>query len=70
MMDIKTINEIVEFMKRSNIKHIDLTGGAPELNDNFEYLVRKAKDLECHIIDRCNLTVLFRTIQGTFNGFF
>jgi len=70
MMDIKTINEIVEFMKRSNIKHIDLTGGAPELNDNFEYLVRKAKDLECHIIDRCNLTVLLEPSKAHLMDFF
>ena len=55
MMDIKTIDEIVEFIKMSNIKNIDLTGGAPELNENFEYLIRKARDLGCHIIDRCNL---------------
>ena len=58
MMDIVTINQILYFIKKLNIKNIDLTGGAPELNDNFKYLVTKAKELNCHIIDRCNLTVM------------
>jgi radical SAM/Cys-rich protein len=39
---------------------LDITGGAPELNASFRYLVATARqqhpDLE--IIDRCNLTVL------------
>lgn len=43
-----------------SITTLDITGGAPELNKNFRYLVRMARaarpDLE--IIDRCNLTVL------------
>ena len=58
MMDTVTINHILSFIKKFNIKNIDLTGGAPELNDNFKYLVTKAKELNCHIIDRCNLTVM------------
>ena len=58
MMDIVTIDHILHFIKKSNIKNIDLTGGAPELNDNFKYLITKAKELNCHIIDRCNLTIM------------
>ncbi len=37
---------------------LDLTGGAPELNPHFEYLVREAKALGMHVMDRCNLTIL------------
>jgi radical SAM/Cys-rich protein len=37
---------------------IDLTGGAPELNPNFEYLVDEAVARGLHVIDRCNLTIL------------
>jgi len=58
MMTLRTIDQILSFIKRSGVKNIDLTGGAPELNDNFDYLVTKARKLNCHIIDRCNLTVL------------
>ena len=40
------------------ISVVDLTGGAPELNPDFRYLVRNAVDAGIHVIDRCNLTVL------------
>ncbi|MEJ7599923.1 MAG: arsenosugar biosynthesis radical SAM (seleno)protein ArsS [Kofleriaceae bacterium] len=38
---------------------IDLTGGAPELNPSFRWLVMEARRLGRHVLDRCNLTVLF-----------
>lgn len=41
------------------ITTVDITGGAPELNPNFHWIVSKARKLGPHIIDRCNLTVLF-----------
>ena len=37
---------------------VDLTGGAPELNPHFEYLVEACVARGLHVIDRCNLTVL------------
>ena len=42
---------------------LDLTGGAPELNPNFRWLVREARALGRAVIDRCNLTVLFEPGQ-------
>jgi radical SAM/Cys-rich protein len=42
---------------------LDLTGGAPELNENFRDLVREARALGREVIDRCNLTVLFEPGQ-------
>ena len=38
---------------------VDLTGGAPELNPHFGYLVESARALGRKVIVRCNLTVLF-----------
>ena len=58
MMTLETIDQILSFIKKSDVKNIDLTGGAPELNDHFDYLVTQARALNRHIIDRCNLTVL------------
>jgi radical SAM/Cys-rich protein len=49
---LKVIAEVDE------IKTVDITGGAPEMNDNFSYLVKACKDLGKHVIDRCNLTIL------------
>ena len=50
---------IAALEKHPEIGTLDITGGAPELNPNFRYLVTEAKRLGRHVIDRCNLTVLF-----------
>lgn len=47
----------------SSVKTVDITGGAPELNPNFRYLIRELKKRGKDIIDRCNLTVLLETGQ-------
>jgi len=40
------------------VETLDLTGGAPELNPNFRWLVAAGRRLGRHVVDRCNLTVL------------
>ncbi len=57
-MDLQTINDIIYFLQTHNIKQLDLTGGAPELNPHFRYLVESARKQDVHVIDRCNLTIL------------
>ena len=57
-MNEETIEDIIHFLRNSNIKKLDLTGGAPELNPHFRYMVKTATDMGIHVIDRCNLTVL------------
>lgn len=42
-----------------SIMTVDITGGAPELNPSFYRIVREARRLRRHVIDRCNLTVFF-----------
>ena len=37
---------------------LDITGGAPELNEHFRFVVAEARRLGRRVIDRCNLTVL------------
>jgi radical SAM/Cys-rich protein len=58
MMDHLTAVQVTEFMQASTVETLDLTGGAPELNAEFKFLVRSARDLGVHVIDRCNLTIL------------
>jgi radical SAM/Cys-rich protein len=41
------------------IQTVDITGGAPELNENFRRLVSESRRMQKQVIDRCNLTVLF-----------
>ena len=57
-MSLDTINDILKFIRSNPIKKLDLTGGAPELNPHFRYLVSEARKLNVEIIDRCNLTIL------------
>ncbi|CAI5965471.1 unnamed protein product [Closterium sp. NIES-64] len=46
-----------------SVRCVDLTGGAPELNPEFRYLVTEARRMGKEVIDRCNLTVLFEPGQ-------
>lgn len=43
---------------------VDLTGGAPELNANFRFLVEGAREMGRRVMDRCNLTVLLLPSQA------
>lgn len=50
---------VIDVLQRhSEIATLDITGGAPELNPNFPFLVTAARALGRHVIDRCNLTIL------------
>ena len=68
-MDLGTIEQVLALLARENIGLLDLTGGAPELNPHFRYLVRQARALGVRVIDRCNLTVLFEPGQEDLAGF-
>ncbi len=51
---------VVEVLaKNRDVDVVDFTGGAPELNPSFRWLVVQARRLGRRVIDRCNLTVLF-----------
>ena len=58
-MDRKTAEACIDLIsKLPSVKIVDITGGAPEGNPNFVFLVEESKKLGKHIIDRCNLTIL------------
>ena len=58
MMNKKTIDNVIDFAINNNIETVDLTGGAPEINKYFKYMVKELRQHDIHIIDRCNLTIL------------
>ena len=58
MMDKKTIDNVIDFAINNNIETVDLTGGAPEINKYFKYMVKQLRQHDIRIIDRCNLTIL------------
>ena len=49
---------IGEWITKHRPSIIDITGGAPELNDNFKYLVETSRAAGSHVIDRNNLTII------------
>ncbi|MBS24922.1 MAG: radical SAM protein [Gammaproteobacteria bacterium] len=57
-MDRQTVDLVLEYIHKHPIKTLDLTGGAPEINVNFKYLVQEARSTGMEVIDRCNLTIL------------
>jgi radical SAM/Cys-rich protein len=58
MMDRSTIDQVIACLASADLRQLDLTGGAPEMNPHFRHLVRSARTMDLHVIDRCNLTVL------------
>jgi len=63
MMDAAMLALIPQVLTARAIATLDLTGGAPELNEGFRSLVRAARALGVRVIDRCNLTILFEPGQ-------
>jgi radical SAM/Cys-rich protein len=60
-----TAERVAELLAASpTVETVDITGGAPELNPSFRFLVDRARRLGRRVIDRCNLTVLSQPGTG------
>lgn len=57
-MDRDTIDACLRALDQTTAHTVDITGGAPELNPHFRYLVDQCVTRGKQVIDRCNLTVL------------
>jgi radical SAM/Cys-rich protein len=59
IMTRETMQQCIDALKKNpQLKTIDITGGAPELNPDFRWFVEEIKILGRHIIVRCNLTII------------
>ena len=58
IMTRETVERILEWLAQTDIPTVDITGGAPEMNPDFRFLVEKARSMGRHVMDRCNLTIL------------
>ncbi|VTT99555.1 fe-s oxidoreductase : Radical SAM domain protein OS=Planctomyces maris DSM 8797 GN=PM8797T_03489 PE=4 SV=1: DUF3641 [Gemmataceae bacterium] len=58
VMSRETMQLCLDALARGNISTLDVTGGAPEMNPHFRWLVAEARALGRRVIDRCNLTIL------------
>src|SRR3954469_7273861 len=67
IMTRPTIDRIIDWLAKTEIPIVDLTGGAPEMIPDFRYFIERVRALRPSrkIIDRCNLTILLeRRYEG------
>ena len=62
-MDRETVDLLLDVIDAHGVKHLDLTGGAPELNPHFRYLAAAARRRGVRVTDRCNLSILLEPGQ-------
>ncbi len=53
------MEKCLSFIATQSIKTVDITGGAPELHPHFKWFVESCRALDCEVIHRCNLTIIF-----------
>jgi radical SAM/Cys-rich protein len=70
MMSRENVDAVLQFLGRTRISTLDITGGAPELHPDFDDLVKSVHRLGTHVIDRCNLTVIFEPGKDYLPEFF
>jgi radical SAM/Cys-rich protein len=58
VMSRETMRLCLRVLEQEAITTLDITGGAPEMNPDFRWLVEQAVGMGRHVIDRCNLTIL------------
>lgn len=69
LMGRDTVELVLKTLDATRVKILDLTGGAPELNPHFRYLVEQAVARGVRVMDRCNLTVLLEPGQEDLAAF-
>ena len=70
IMTRATAEQCIAALRKFRIPTLDITGGAPELNPSFRYLVTEARALDTHVMVRHNLTVMFEPGQDDLPEFF
>lgn len=58
LMSRETMQTALQFADKYKLKTLDLTGGSPEMNPDFRWLVKQARQQGLQVLDRCNPTIL------------
>jgi radical SAM/Cys-rich protein len=58
LMTRETMASALLFAEKYHLESMDLTGGSPEMNPDFRWLVKAARQQGLHVMDRCNPTIL------------
>jgi len=69
-MTRETAEQVIRAIRQFAIPIVDITGGAPELNPSFRYLVADVRALGARVLVRHNLTVMFEPGQDDLPAFF
>lgn len=60
IMTRETMQQCIDVLENNpQLRTVDITGGAPEMNPVFRWFVEQISALDRHIIVRCNLTIIF-----------
>lgn len=69
-MDETTARKVVDWaVAHESIETIDFTGGSPEMNPNFQWMVRELRAAGKSLMDRCNPTIIEYTDKKTGRSF-
>jgi radical SAM/Cys-rich protein len=59
IMTRQTMQQCLDVLRNNEqLKTVDITGGAPEMNPHFRWFAEEISKLNRHIIVRCNLTII------------
>ncbi len=58
LMDRETMQLALDVAAHFSVRRLDLTGGSPEMNPHFRWLVATAREHGLHVMDRLNPTIM------------
>ena len=58
IMTRETMQQCLDVIRHIDVKVVDITGGAPEMNPDFRWFIEALSAMGKHIIVRCNLTII------------
>jgi len=57
-MSRETLDICLDILSKYDIRTVDITGGAPEMNPHFRWFVEECRKLGKTVMNRCNLTIV------------
>jgi len=70
VMDRDTVDLVLRVLQQTPVETLDITGGAPELNPCFRYLVAAARRAGKRVLVRSNLTILLEPGMEDLTAFY
>jgi radical SAM/Cys-rich protein len=58
IMGMETVHQVLDYVERNGFETVDITGGAPELNEHLPLLIERLNPLVPRILVRSNLSAL------------